>query len=118
MPTYEYQCKACGHGFELFQSITAPIKRKCPSCGKTALERLIGVGAGVIFKGGGFYQTDYRSEGYKKAEKADSPATESAKSGAADAKHTDAPKPPAEKPKPEKKADSSGRGASRKRQRD
>lgn len=67
MPTYDYVCRACGHEFELFQSITAPVQRKCPKCGKLKLERLIGVGAGVIFKGGGFYETDYRSESYKKA---------------------------------------------------
>ncbi|MCL4209538.1 MAG: zinc ribbon domain-containing protein [Phycisphaerales bacterium] len=67
MPTYDYVCRACGHEFELFQSITAPVQRKCPKCGKLKLERLIGVGAGVIFKGSGFYETDYRSESYKKA---------------------------------------------------
>ena len=62
MPTYEYRCTACGHEFEEFQSITAPVKRKCPKCGKPKLERLIGIGAGVIFKGSGFYETDYRSD--------------------------------------------------------
>lgn len=78
MPTYEYQCDACGHGFELFQSMTAPVKRKCPKCGKAKLQRLIGTGAGIIFKGGGFYQTDYRSEGYAKAAEADKKAAEPA----------------------------------------
>lgn len=71
MPTYDYVCRACGHEFELFQSMTAPVKRKCPKCGKSKLERLIGTGAGVIFKGSGFYETDYRSEGYKKSADAD-----------------------------------------------
>jgi putative FmdB family regulatory protein len=58
MPTYDYACRACGHEFEEFQSITAPVMRKCPKCGKLKLERLIGTGAGIIFKGGGFYETD------------------------------------------------------------
>ena len=67
MPTYEYECEACGHRFEEFQSITASALKKCPECGKRRLRRLIGAGAGVIFKGSGFYQTDYRSDAYKKA---------------------------------------------------
>ena len=67
MPTYEYVCEACGHAFEEFQSITAKPLRKCPQCGKSALKRLIGTGAGIIFKGSGFYCTDYRGDGYKKA---------------------------------------------------
>ena len=69
MPTYEYICEECGHEFEQFQSITARSLRKCPKCGKRGLKRLIGTGAGVIFKGSGFYETDYRSESYKEAEK-------------------------------------------------
>ncbi len=71
MPTYDYRCNACGHEFELFQSMSAPVKKKCPECAKLSLERLIGTGAAVIFKGGGFYETDYRSESYKKAAEAD-----------------------------------------------
>jgi len=71
MPTYDYECDACGEKFEKFQSITAPSIRKCPSCGKLAVRRLIGTGAGVIFKGSGFYQTDYRSESYRKAAASD-----------------------------------------------
>ncbi len=66
MPTYDYECDACGHEFELFQSISAPIKRKCPECKKLKLRRLFGTGAAVVFKGSGFYETDYRSESYKK----------------------------------------------------
>ena len=76
MPTYEYRCNACGHEFEEFQSITAPVKRKCPKCGRPKLERLIGTGAGILFKGGGFYETDYRSDGYKKAAEAEKKAAE------------------------------------------
>ena len=71
MPTYEYRCDACEHQFEVFQSITASALRKCPKCRKLRLRRIIGPGAAVIFKGSGFYQTDYRSESYKKAAEAD-----------------------------------------------
>jgi len=66
MPTYDYQCDACGHTFELFQGINEPKKKKCPACGKPKLRRLFGAGAAIVFKGSGFYQTDYRSEAYKK----------------------------------------------------
>jgi len=69
MPTYEYACENCSHQFEQFQSITARPIKKCPECGKLKLQRLIGSGAGIIFKGSGFYQTDYRSESYKEAQK-------------------------------------------------
>src|SRR5262245_19304523 len=78
MPTYEYACQACGHGFEIFQQMSDPVKRKCPKCGKPKLQRLIGTGAGVIFKGGGFYETDYRSDSYKKAAAADKKSAEPA----------------------------------------
>jgi len=71
MPTYDYVCDACNHDFELFQSITAPVKRKCPRCGKHKLRRLIGPGAAIMFKGSGFYTTDYRSESYRKAAEAE-----------------------------------------------
>ncbi len=70
MPTYEYECEACGEKFEIFQSIKAEPIKKCPKCGKK-VRRLIGAGAGVIFKGSGFYATDYRSDSYKKDEKKD-----------------------------------------------
>lgn len=80
MPTYEYRCGSCGHEFELFQSMKDAPKRKCPKCEKNALERLIGTGAAVLFKGSGFYETDYRSESYKKAREAESKAAEPAKS--------------------------------------
>jgi putative FmdB family regulatory protein len=65
MPTYEYVCDACEHQFELFQSIKADPERKCPKCGKLKLRRLIGPGAAIVFKGSGFYQTDYRSSSYR-----------------------------------------------------
>ena len=70
MPTYDYECDACGHEMELFQGINDPVKRKCPECGKSKLRRLFGTGAAIVFKGSGFYQTDYRSDSYKKGEKA------------------------------------------------
>ena len=68
MPTYEYECEKCGINFEKFQSITAEPIKKCPKCGGN-VKRLISAGAGVIFKGSGFYATDYRSESYKQEEK-------------------------------------------------
>lgn len=71
MPTYDYRCDACEHQFEEFQSFSESPLKKCPKCGKNKLQRLIGTGAAVIFKGSGFYQTDYRSESYKSAAKAD-----------------------------------------------
>ncbi|MFH1747522.1 MAG: zinc ribbon domain-containing protein [Planctomycetota bacterium] len=71
MPTYEYRCEACGHEFEQFQSITARPLKKCPECTQRKLHRLIGSGGGIIFKGSGFYQTDYRSAAYKKSAEAD-----------------------------------------------
>jgi len=76
MPTYDYICESCGCGFEKFQSITAKSLRTCPKCGKRKLKRLIGAGAGVIFKGTGFYQTDYRSEGYKKDKEGEKKTTD------------------------------------------
>src|SRR5258707_14129651 len=75
MPTYEYKCKSCGHKFEKFHSMSAAPIKKCPECGKNAVERLIGTGAGLIFKGSGFYITDYRDAAYKDSAKADSGET-------------------------------------------
>ena len=105
MPTYDYRCEACEHQFETFQSITAAPMKKCPKCRKTKLRRLIGTGAALLFKGDGFYITDYRSESYKKAAEADSgkpaatekpaetkPATE-AKPAAVESKPKSEPKP-------------------------
>ncbi len=77
MPTYDYECDACNHSFELFQSITAKHIRKCPECGKLKIKRLIGTGSTIIFKGSGFYQTDYRSEEYKSRQKAENSSTSS-----------------------------------------
>lgn len=86
MPTYAYECQACGHGFEEFQSMTANALRKCPECKKLKLQRLIGPGAGIIFKGSGFYETDYRSESYKNSKKADTESSSSKDSESTPAK--------------------------------
>lgn len=91
MPTYDYKCKVCGHTFEKFQSIKAPATRKCPECGKLKVKRLIGTGAGIIFKGSGFYQTDYRSEAYKKDAASDKPATEKADDKSSDKSSKETP---------------------------
>ena len=84
MPTYEYECKKCGKTFEIFQSMKDPALTTCPKekcCmgkwGHGEVKRLIGTGAGIIFKGGGFYQTDYRSDSYKDAAKKDTPSSSS-----------------------------------------
>ncbi len=78
MPTYEYACRSCGYEFEEFQSMSAKPLRKCPQCAKSALERLIGTGAAIIFKGGGFFETDYRSESYMKGAEAEKKTSEPA----------------------------------------
>jgi putative FmdB family regulatory protein len=88
MPTYEYQCDACEHNFDEFQSMKDEPLKVCPQCGKKKLRRLFGTGAAVLFKGSGFYQTDYRSESYKSGAKAEETA------------------------KPEKKSDGGGAGPS------
>ena len=86
MPTYEYVCRDCGEEMERFQSITANPVRKCPKCGKFKLQRLIGTGAGIIFKGSGFYETDYRSESYKKGAESEKKSKEKTTDKATDKK--------------------------------
>jgi putative FmdB family regulatory protein len=105
MPTYDYECDGCGHRFELFQPISEEPKKKCPQCKKSRLRRLFGTGAALMFKGSGFYQTDYRSESYKKASEAekkstssDTPATKTESSGKSESKAG---------PKAERKSESS-----------
>ena len=100
MPTYEYKCLACDTQFERFQGITAPPIEECPEC-QGKVKRLIGAGAGLIFKGSGFYITDYRSEGYKESAKKDK-NTSSDKSSSADKGE-----------KKEKKADTSSESKSK-----
>ena len=108
MPTYDYVCDACGHAFEAFQSMSASSMRKCPECGRLKLKRLIGTGAGVIFKGSGFYETDYRSDEYKKAAKADKEGGDKSKDDKAKSKEggdAGTKSDTATKAKPEKKKD-------------
>jgi putative FmdB family regulatory protein len=105
MPTYDYECQACDHRFEKFQSITARSIRKCPECGRLKVRRLIGMGAGIIFKGSGFYQTDYRSEAYKKAAEKDKPA---------DTKSKDTDKKSSTKPAKDSSKDSSSAASAKK----
>ena len=93
MPTYEYRCDNCGHEFETFQSIKDGALRKCPECGKLKLQRLIGTGAGILFKGSGFYETDYRSSDYKKAAAADKKTSSSSDSGKKSEKKKEKSKP-------------------------
>jgi putative FmdB family regulatory protein len=78
VPTYDYVCDACEHAFEEFQSFSDEILTKCPKCGKKKLRRLFGSGAAILFKGSGFYETDYRSESYKTAAKKDQDAAKPA----------------------------------------
>lgn len=97
MPTYEYECRKCKHRFEKFQSITDKPIKTCPKCKARQVVRLIGGGAGIIFKGSGFYQTDYRSDSYRKEAKKDTASKSDSKSDSKTDSKTD-------KPKAEKKA--------------
>lgn len=103
MPTYEYICDACEHEFEEFQSMSAKHLKKCPACGKNKLRRLIGTGAGVIFKGSGFYETDYRSDSYSKDKKADNEKKTEKKSDSKSEKKSESKAKP-DKPKAESKS--------------
>ena len=125
MPTYDYECDACDHKFELFQSIMAEVEKKCPKCKKMKLRRLIGTGAAVVFKGSGFYQTDYRSDSYKKSAASDKSSSESksdsgsgsksseskSESSSSESKSSDASAPKAAEPKatPSKEAKPKGK---------
>jgi putative FmdB family regulatory protein len=73
MPTYEYECQACGYAFEELQGMTDAKLKKCPKCHKNKLSRLIGSGSGMIFKGSGFYETDYKKKPAPAGDKKDSP---------------------------------------------
>ena len=105
MPTYDYECDACGHTFELFQSISADPEKKCPKCKKLKLRRLIGTGAAVMFKGSGFYQTDYRSDSYKKSAAADKTQSDTSSSSSSTSSDSAASKPDS-KPAPSKSSES------------
>jgi putative FmdB family regulatory protein len=116
MPTYDYRCDACAHTFEEFQSFSEEPLKKCPQCGKKKLVRLFGTGAGVIFKGSGFYETDYRSDSYKEAAKADQEKPQTAagedKSGKTDKAGNNGTSPPAAAPAKSKSAGKSSKSAS------
>jgi putative FmdB family regulatory protein len=86
MPTYDYVSDACGHEFELFQPITAEPERRCPECKKLKLRRLFGTGGAIVFKGSGFYQTDYRSKSYQEKAAAEKKSTSGESKPAGEAK--------------------------------
>ncbi len=109
MPTYDYECDACGHTYELFQKITEDPVKKCPECKKNKARRLFGTGAAIVFKGSGFYETDYRSESYKKGAKDEKKKSESKSDSKSDSTKSDSkksePKTDSKKsPKPDSKS--------------
>jgi putative FmdB family regulatory protein len=114
MPTYEYHCDACEHRFDEFQSINDEPLKKCPECGKKKLRRVFGAGAAILFKGSGFYQTDYRSESYKSAAKAEQESSKPAtadKAASNGATGSTGEKAPASSPKNSKSSGKSSRSA-------
>ena len=110
MPTYDYKCKNCGHTFEEFQSMSAELLVICPSCGKPELVRLMATGVGMIFKGSGFYQTDYKKSSSSTstpsskpdANQPDKKATSTSQPDSTKASDKPASPPPSDSPKPEK----------------
>jgi putative FmdB family regulatory protein len=84
MPTYDYQCGACGHEWELFQSMNDSPVKSCPKCKKRKAKRLLGLGAGLIFKGTGFYETDYKKKTGGEAKDKSSSDSSSSDSGSSD----------------------------------
>src|SRR5438067_11528102 len=100
MPTYDYICDECGHEFEAYESIMAQPRTDCPECTRPTLRRKIGPGAAILFKGSGFYQTDYRSESYKKAAAAEKSSNEPAKSSSDKASESSTSPASTESPKP------------------
>jgi len=126
MPTYDYKCKACGHTFEEFQSMSSEHLKICPSCGKPALVRLMAGGAGLVFKGSGFYLTDYKktgsspSSGSSKSDSASSEkkadlASDAKKSGESSSGAKSDPGTSSEKPKSESKPAESKSSESKKK---
>jgi putative FmdB family regulatory protein len=91
MPTYDYICDSCSHEFEAFESIKADPQTVCPECKEPKLRRKIGAGAAILFKGSGFYQTDYRSDPYKKGAAADKPSESKSSDTSAGAKPSTPP---------------------------
>jgi putative FmdB family regulatory protein len=110
MPTYDYECRACGHRFEELQSFSEPTLTKCPACKKNKLERLFGGGGAIIFKGSGFYETDYRRAGEAKEggkSEADSTAKPEAKAESSGSTESAASSPPPPPPPPPPASDAS-----------
>jgi putative FmdB family regulatory protein len=103
LPHYEYECTQCGHHFEVFQRMSDPKLEICPQCGGK-IERLIGPGAGIVFKGSGFYQTDYRSQDYQKKAKSEAGTSSPSPSKPAESQKSgdSAPKPAPSAPEPSK----------------
>ena len=106
MPTYDYRCSKCEHEWELFQSIKADPVKKCPACGKQSAKRVIGPGAAIVFRGSGFYQTDYRSDAYKKAAAADSKSSSDSSSGSKESSKSESGSSAAKESKPSKSTSS------------
>lgn len=104
MPTYDYQCSACEHEWELFQRITEDPVKTCPECKKRKAVRQFGTGAAIVFKGSGFYETDYRSESYKKSAAADKKSPSEGSGGKSEKSDSGSTK---SESKPKKKPDSS-----------
>jgi putative FmdB family regulatory protein len=92
MPTYDYVCDSCGHEFEAFESITSQPQTDCPECRVPKLRRKIGPGAAILFKGSGFYKTDYRSDSYKNAAKAEKSSSESSSTSKSESSKSDSSK--------------------------
>lgn len=97
MPNYDYECDACGHEWEMFQRMVEDAIKKCPQCKKKKARRLFGTGAAIMFKGSGFYETDYRSDSYKKAAKADKEGGKSEKKSETKSESKSDSKPAAKK---------------------
>jgi putative FmdB family regulatory protein len=114
MPTYDYICSACDHHVEIFQKITDDPVKKCPACKKSKLVRQFGTGGAIVFKGSGFYQTDYRSEGYRKAAESDKPATAPAAESKSDKPSTGPEKPATASSEATPRESSSGKGRKKK----
>jgi putative FmdB family regulatory protein len=104
MPNYDYECDGCGHQWEMFQRMVEDPIKKCPQCNKKKARRLFGTGAAIMFKGSGFYETDYRSDSYKKAAKADKDKS-SGDSGSSSKKDAKSSSSSEAKPAPKKSKD-------------
>lgn len=112
MPTYDYECKGCGHQFEELQMFSEPPLTKCPKCKKNKLARLFGGGGAIIFKGSGFYETDYRKDSYKKAAEADAaPAASKSEASSTTTDTAKAETPASPPPPPAKVSKPSGKKA-------